>query len=240
MSRGLPRLAQRQEAGEMQRILAEHVPGVEVVGLDDVPAYDEPVEDQPTFEGNALLKARAGCARDRAADARRRQRPVRRRAQRHAGRAVGALGGRRRKAATSATTRCCSPSSPTCPTSGAAPTSRARSPSCHPDGTRAGRARPDGRPDHPRAAGERRVRLRRAVRRRRARRGRPHHGRAGPGREGPRSPTAAGRCARSRPQVAGFAGLSRVRRTSPAASRAPTRRLTNMPQSAAKTNMKIE
>ena len=40
----------------------EHLPGVEVLGLDDVPAYDEPVEDQPTFEGNALLKARAGLA----------------------------------------------------------------------------------------------------------------------------------------------------------------------------------
>ena len=47
---------------EMQRLLAEHAPGVEVVGLDDVPAYDEPVEDQPDFEGNALLKARAGLA----------------------------------------------------------------------------------------------------------------------------------------------------------------------------------
>jgi XTP/dITP diphosphohydrolase len=45
---------------EMQRILGEHAPTVVVVGLDDVPAYDEPVEDQPTFEGNALLKARAG------------------------------------------------------------------------------------------------------------------------------------------------------------------------------------
>jgi XTP/dITP diphosphohydrolase len=32
------------------------------VGLDGVPAYDEPVEDQPTFEGNALLKARAALA----------------------------------------------------------------------------------------------------------------------------------------------------------------------------------
>jgi XTP/dITP diphosphohydrolase len=31
-----------------------------VLGLDDVPAYDEPVEDQPDFAGNALLKARAG------------------------------------------------------------------------------------------------------------------------------------------------------------------------------------
>ena len=47
---------------EMQRILREHAPGMVVVGLDDVPAYDEPVEDQPTFEGNALLKARAGLA----------------------------------------------------------------------------------------------------------------------------------------------------------------------------------
>ena len=52
---------------EMRRILAESMsdhggPDIEVVGLDDVPAYDEPVEDQPTFEGNALLKARAGLA----------------------------------------------------------------------------------------------------------------------------------------------------------------------------------
>lgn len=47
---------------EMRRILAEHLPTIEVLGLDDVPAYDEPVEDQPTFSGNALLKARAGVA----------------------------------------------------------------------------------------------------------------------------------------------------------------------------------
>jgi XTP/dITP diphosphohydrolase len=51
----------------MRRILAEAIaePGgsdIEVVGLDDVPTYDEPVEDQPTFVGNALLKARAGLA----------------------------------------------------------------------------------------------------------------------------------------------------------------------------------
>ena len=50
-----------KKLAEMQRILAAHVPGVEVVGLDDVPAYDEPVEDQPDFAGNALLKARAGA-----------------------------------------------------------------------------------------------------------------------------------------------------------------------------------
>ncbi len=47
---------------EMRRILDLHLPGIRVLGLDDVVAYDEPVEDQPTFEGNALLKARAGLA----------------------------------------------------------------------------------------------------------------------------------------------------------------------------------
>lgn len=47
---------------EMQRILVGFVPGVEVVGLDDVAAYDEPAETEPTFEGNALIKARAAVA----------------------------------------------------------------------------------------------------------------------------------------------------------------------------------
>ncbi|WKN49678.1 RdgB/HAM1 family non-canonical purine NTP pyrophosphatase [Nocardioides sp. Arc9.136] len=51
-----------KKLAEMERIMREHAPAIEVVGLDDVPAYDEPVEDQPTFEGNALLKARAGLA----------------------------------------------------------------------------------------------------------------------------------------------------------------------------------
>jgi XTP/dITP diphosphohydrolase len=50
---------------EMRRILALAMSDaggadVEVLGLDDVAPYDEPVEDQPTFAGNALLKARAG------------------------------------------------------------------------------------------------------------------------------------------------------------------------------------
>jgi XTP/dITP diphosphohydrolase len=47
---------------EMRRILDASLPGIVVLGLDDVAAYDEPVEDHPTFEGNALLKARAGVA----------------------------------------------------------------------------------------------------------------------------------------------------------------------------------
>jgi XTP/dITP diphosphohydrolase len=51
-----------KKIGEMQRILAEHVPDIEVLGIGDVDGYVEPVEDQPTFEGNALLKARAGVA----------------------------------------------------------------------------------------------------------------------------------------------------------------------------------
>ena len=32
------------------------------VTIEAVTAYDEPIEDKPTFEGNALLKARAGLA----------------------------------------------------------------------------------------------------------------------------------------------------------------------------------
>jgi len=51
-----------KKLAEMERILRDHLPSVEVLGLDDVTTYDEPVEDQPTFEGNALLKARAGLA----------------------------------------------------------------------------------------------------------------------------------------------------------------------------------
>ena len=47
---------------ELRRILEPLVPGIEVLGLADVTPYDEPAETEPTFEGNALLKARA-CLR---------------------------------------------------------------------------------------------------------------------------------------------------------------------------------
>ncbi len=47
---------------ELRRILAAAVPGVQVLGLDDVTPYDEPAETEQTFEGNALIKARAGAA----------------------------------------------------------------------------------------------------------------------------------------------------------------------------------
>lgn len=51
-----------KKIGEMQRILAEHVADIEVLGINDIDGYVEPVEDEPTFEGNALLKARAAFA----------------------------------------------------------------------------------------------------------------------------------------------------------------------------------
>ena len=44
---------------ELSRILEPVVPAVRVLGLADVDHYAEPVETEPTFEGNALLKARA-------------------------------------------------------------------------------------------------------------------------------------------------------------------------------------
>jgi XTP/dITP diphosphohydrolase len=47
---------------EMERILRESVPEVKVLGLDDVDHYDEPAETEATFEGNALIKARAAVA----------------------------------------------------------------------------------------------------------------------------------------------------------------------------------
>lgn len=43
---------------ELQRLLADAVPGVEVIGLADVPEYPEAPETGATFEENALLKAR--------------------------------------------------------------------------------------------------------------------------------------------------------------------------------------
>ena len=51
-----------KKLAEMQRILAEHMPDVKVLGLDDVTPYDEPAETEPTFEGNARLKALAAVA----------------------------------------------------------------------------------------------------------------------------------------------------------------------------------
>jgi XTP/dITP diphosphohydrolase len=44
---------------ELRRVLKPLVPGIEVLGLNDVAPFDEPAETEPTFEGNALIKARA-------------------------------------------------------------------------------------------------------------------------------------------------------------------------------------
>jgi XTP/dITP diphosphohydrolase len=48
---------------ELRRILAPALPGVDVVGLDDVDPYDEVPESGATFAENALLKAREGHQR---------------------------------------------------------------------------------------------------------------------------------------------------------------------------------
>jgi XTP/dITP diphosphohydrolase len=47
---------------ELQRIVATESNDLQVLGLADVAAYPEPAETERTFEGNALLKARACVA----------------------------------------------------------------------------------------------------------------------------------------------------------------------------------
>ena len=54
-----------KKLAELDRILRPLVPDVEVLGLDDVPPYAEPAETEPTFHGNALLKARVALAHHR-------------------------------------------------------------------------------------------------------------------------------------------------------------------------------
>jgi XTP/dITP diphosphohydrolase len=51
-----------KKLAELRRIVAEVAPQVQVLGLDDVAVYPEPAETERTFEGNALLKARACTA----------------------------------------------------------------------------------------------------------------------------------------------------------------------------------
>lgn len=47
-----------KKLAELRRILVPQIPDIEVLGLDDVEPFDEPAETEPTFEGNALIKAR--------------------------------------------------------------------------------------------------------------------------------------------------------------------------------------
>jgi XTP/dITP diphosphohydrolase len=58
MSRLLLATRNSGKLAELQRLLTDAVPGVEVVGLDAVPAYPETPETGATFAENALLKAR--------------------------------------------------------------------------------------------------------------------------------------------------------------------------------------
>jgi XTP/dITP diphosphohydrolase len=51
-----------QKLAELRRIVAAEAPDVQVLGLVDITAYPEPAESERTFEGNALLKARACVA----------------------------------------------------------------------------------------------------------------------------------------------------------------------------------
>ena len=62
MTRVLLASNNKKKLEELRRILTPIVPGIEVLGLGDVPPYDEPAETEPTFEGNALLKAHAALA----------------------------------------------------------------------------------------------------------------------------------------------------------------------------------
>lgn len=51
-----------KKAAELHRVLAAAGVEAEVKGLDEFPSYPEPAETERSFEGNALLKARAAVA----------------------------------------------------------------------------------------------------------------------------------------------------------------------------------
>lgn len=51
----------RKKLVELERILAMALPDVTVLGIDDVAEFEDVAETEATFEGNALLKARAGA-----------------------------------------------------------------------------------------------------------------------------------------------------------------------------------
>jgi XTP/dITP diphosphohydrolase len=52
----------RSKLDELRRIVTTSAPEIWVIGLGDVAHYPEPAETERTFEGNALLKARACCS----------------------------------------------------------------------------------------------------------------------------------------------------------------------------------
>ena len=62
MSRVLLASRNPKKLAELRRILTPALGGSEIVGLDDVSAFDEVPESGATFEANALIKAREGFA----------------------------------------------------------------------------------------------------------------------------------------------------------------------------------
>ena len=52
----------RKKLAEMQRILGRHLPGVQVLGLDDVAPYDEPAETEPPAPKRARKRKAAAEA----------------------------------------------------------------------------------------------------------------------------------------------------------------------------------
>jgi XTP/dITP diphosphohydrolase len=54
-----------KKLAELRRIVAAEAPNVRILGLADVAAFPEPAESERTFEGNALIKARACVAATR-------------------------------------------------------------------------------------------------------------------------------------------------------------------------------
>src|SRR5689334_8061214 len=62
MTRVLLASRNAKKLGELRRILAASDAKVELVGLDDVPAFPPTLETGLTFEENALLKARDGAS----------------------------------------------------------------------------------------------------------------------------------------------------------------------------------
>jgi XTP/dITP diphosphohydrolase len=51
-----------KKLAELRRLVAAEAPNIQILGLSDVAAYPEPAETERTFEGNALLKAKACVA----------------------------------------------------------------------------------------------------------------------------------------------------------------------------------
>ena len=51
-----------KKLAELRRLVTAEAPDIEILGLSDVAGYPEPAETERTFEGNALLKARACVA----------------------------------------------------------------------------------------------------------------------------------------------------------------------------------